>query len=150
MSQEKKRYKAKIANNTYTIIGSESKTHMDIVTELANDQLQEIMSLSPNTDISQASILLAINSISDQLKKEEKIIYLEKEISELREKVRHVEELEARLQRYDEMESQARKALATNGKETETISPADVQKIMNQQVIEKIQQNAAKLSNKKG
>lgn len=150
MSQEKKRYKAKIANNTYTIIGSESKTHMDIVTELANDQLQEIMSLSPNTDLSQASILLAINSISDQLKKEEKILYLEKEISDLRDKVRHVEELESRLQRYDEMESQARKALANTGKETEAISPVDVQKIMNQQVIEKIQQNAAKLSNKKG
>ncbi|WP_314061650.1 cell division protein ZapA [uncultured Vagococcus sp.] len=150
MSQEKKRYKAKIANNTYTIIGSESKTHMDIVTELANDQLQEIMALSPNTDLAQASILLAINSISDQLKKEEKILYLEKEISELREKVRHVEELESRLQRYDEMESQARKALASTGKETENISPVDVQKIMNQQVIEKIQQNAAKLSNKKG
>lgn len=150
MSQEKKRYKAKIANNTYTIIGTESKLHMDIVTELANDQLQEIMSLSPNTDLSQASILLAINSISDQLKKEEKLLSLEKELAELQEKVTYVDELENRLKRYDEMESQAKKALVSSGQETETMSPLDVQKIMNQQVIEKIQQNTAKGTNKKG
>ncbi|MBE9388377.1 cell division protein ZapA [Vagococcus salmoninarum] len=146
MSQEKKRYKAKIANNTYTIIGTESKTHMDIVTEIANEQLQDILSLSPNTDLSQGSILLAINTLSDQLKKEERILYLEEEIIELKEKTKRVEELETRLKRYDEMESQAKKAIFDAGQQSENMSPVEVQRVMNQQVIEKIQQNAEKIN----
>ena len=146
MSQEKKRYKAKIANDTYTIIGRESKHHMDIVTELVNDQLQDILSISPDTDMAQASVLLAINTVSDQLKKEERILFLEEELVEFKEKAQKVEELESRLQRYDDMESQAKKALASAGQKTENMSPVDVQKIMNQQVIEKIQQNAEKLT----
>ena len=43
MTEQKKRYKAVIANQSYTIIGRESKQHMDMVTKLVNDQLTEIM-----------------------------------------------------------------------------------------------------------
>lgn len=68
-SNEKTRYKAIIADHTYTIIGQESKQHMDLVTKIVNEQLAEIKHLSPQTDTEQASVLLAINAISDQLKK---------------------------------------------------------------------------------
>ena len=41
---------------------------MDLVTKIVNEQLAEIKHLSPQTDTEQASVLLAINAISDQLK----------------------------------------------------------------------------------
>ena len=37
-SNEKTRYKAIIADHTYTIIGQESKQHMDLVTKIVNEQ----------------------------------------------------------------------------------------------------------------
>ena len=70
-SNEKTRYKAIIADHTYTIIGQESKQHMDLVTKIVNEQLAEIKHLSPQTDTEQASVLLEINAISDQQKKQE-------------------------------------------------------------------------------
>ena len=42
MSQSKKRYKAVIGDKNYTIIGNESKAHMDAVVSLANHQLEMI------------------------------------------------------------------------------------------------------------
>ncbi|WEG73744.1 cell division protein ZapA [Vagococcus intermedius] len=144
MTENKNRYKVKIGDKTYTIIGKESKYHMDIVTEVANEQLTQIMSLSPNIDLEQASVLLAINAVSDQLNKEEKAIIMEKELKELREKVKRVAELESRLKRYDEMERDAKKTLVSSGKITEAMSPSEVQRLKNQQVIEKIQKNADK------
>ena len=57
MTEQKKRYKAVIANQSYTIIGRESKQHMDMVTKLVNDQLTEIMGLSSQVDKEQAAIL---------------------------------------------------------------------------------------------
>lgn len=149
MAREKTRYKAKIANQTYTIIGTESKSHMDIVTQMANEQLQDILTLSPDTDLSQGAILLAINALSDQLKKEKEILKLEERIREIKVEAAYVTELETRLERYDEMERQAKEALASNGKNSDNISLVEAQKIMNQQVIEKIQQNAEKLEPKK-
>lgn len=60
MVKEKTRYKAVIADHTYTIIGQESKQHMDLVTKLVNEQLAEIKHISPQTNDEQASVLLAI------------------------------------------------------------------------------------------
>ena len=50
MAHEKTRYKAVIADQTYTIIGRETKHHMDIVTNLINEQLKELKELSPQID----------------------------------------------------------------------------------------------------
>ena len=97
MTEQKKRYKAVIANQSYTIIGRESKEHMDMVTRLVNDQLLEIMQLSPQTDQEQASILLAINAVSDQLKKQEQLLVLQKKVDELRGQAIKATELENRI-----------------------------------------------------
>ena len=77
MAHEKTRYKAVIANQTYTIIGRETKHHMDIVTKLINEQLAELKQLSPQMDNEQAAILMAVNALSDQLKKQERILELD-------------------------------------------------------------------------
>ena len=111
MTEQKKRYKAVIANQSYTIIGRESKEHMDMVTRLVNDQLLEIMQLSPQTDQEQASILLAINAVSDQLKKQEQLLVLQKKVDELRGQAIKATELENRIKRIEAIESEARKVL---------------------------------------
>lgn len=143
MAQEKKRYKALIAGNTYTIIGYQSKEHMDIVTELANHQLREIMELSPDTNLEQAAILLAINALSDQTKKQAKILDLENQIAELQEKAQRVDELEARIQRIESLEEQAKQVLKENGNEKEAINHIEAQQIINQQAKERIQKKSA-------
>ncbi|MBM9832484.1 cell division protein ZapA, partial [Enterococcus faecalis] len=107
MTEQKKRYKAVIANQSYTIIGRESKEHMDMVTRLVNDQLLEIMQLSPQTDQEQASILLAINAVSDQLKKQEQLLVLQKKVDELRGQAIKATELENRIKRIEAIESEA-------------------------------------------
>ena len=144
MTEQKKRYKAVIANQSYTIIGRESKEHMDMVTRLVNDQLLEIMQLSPQTDQEQASILLAINAVSDQLKKQEQLLVLQKKVDELRGQAIKATELENRIKRIEAIESEARKVLNETGRsDVEIHNHVEAQQILNEQRKRKIQEKTA-------
>jgi len=144
MTEQKKRYKAVIANQSYTIIGRESKEHMDMVTRLVNDQLLEIMQLSPQTDQEQASILLAINAVSDQLKKQEQLLVLKKKVDELRGQAIKATELENRIKRIEAIESEARKVLDETGRsDVEIHNHVEAQQILNEQRKRKIQEKTA-------
>ena len=144
MTEQKKRYKAVIANKSYTIIGRESKEHMDMVTRLVNDQLLEIMQLSPQTDQEQASILLAINAVSDQLKKQEQLLVLQKKVDELRGQAIKATELENRIKRIEAIESEARKVLDETGRsDVEIHNHVEAQQILNEQRKRKIQEKTA-------
>ncbi len=144
MTEQKKRYKAVIANQSYTIIGRESKEHMDMVTRLVNDQLLEIMQLSPQTDQEQASILLAINAVSDQLKKQEQLLVLQKKVDELRGQAIKATELENRITRIEAIESEARKVLDETGRsDVEIHNHVEAQQILNEQRKRKIQEKTA-------
>ncbi len=76
-----------------------------MVTRLVNDQLLEIMQLSPQTDQEQASILLAINAVSDQLKKTRTAFGPTKKVDELRGQAIKATELENRIKRIEAIES---------------------------------------------
>ena len=115
MSSPKTRYKANIDGQSYTIIGHESKEHMDLVVRLVNEQLNEIKSLSPQIDNEQAAILVSVNAISDQLKKQAKIMELEKENQELHQKTIKLVELENRIKRIEAIEKEAKEVLEKNG-----------------------------------
>jgi len=144
MTEQKKRYKAVIANQSYTIIGRESKEHMDMVTRLVNDQLLEIMQLSPQTDQEQASILLAINAVSDQLKKQEQLLVLQKKVDELRGQAIKATELENRIKRIEAIESEARKVFDETGRsDVEIHNHVEAQQILNEQRKRKIQEKTA-------
>lgn len=144
MTEQKKRYKAVIANQSYTIIGRESKEHMDMVTRLVNDQLLEIMQLSPQTDQEQASILLAINAVSDQLKKQEQLLVLQKKVDELQGQAIKATELENRIKRIEAIESEARKVLDETGRsDVEIHNHVEAQQILNEQRKRKIQEKTA-------
>lgn len=140
MVKEKTRYKAVIADHTYTIIGQESKQHMDLVTKLVNEQLAEIKHISPQTNDEQASVLLAINAISDQLKKQEKVIHLEKEVAELKKRTIRLAELENRIKRIETIEEEARDVLKKNGQEdVEIHNHMEAQQILNENRKQQIQ-----------
>ncbi|MBO0480370.1 cell division protein ZapA [Vagococcus fluvialis] len=144
IQDEMKRYKAKIAGETYTIIGPESHYHMDIVNDLANEQIELIEKQSPSLSREQAAILLAINTLSVQVKQQEMILDQRKEIEELKEELKRVEELEERLDRIEAREKEARQAIIKEKRqmtEEETLNQIEVQKVLNQQVKEKIQKN---------
>ena len=111
------RYKAIVAGQTYTIIGQESKQHMDMVTALVNEQLNEIMSLSPGITQEKATMLLAINAVSDQLKKQEALMKLEKQQNTLEGQAAHNLELENRIKKIEAIEAEAKEIMRKNGKE---------------------------------
>ncbi|MGX7058574.1 cell division protein ZapA [Vagococcus humatus] len=141
MGEYKNRYKANIAGESYTIIGNETKEHMDVVTEIANRQLEEIKRLS-SVNLEQAAVLLAINAISDQVTKQEQLLVYDRLIEEYKIKLEKVDEqkkeinfLRRKLKRLELLETDL---LDDNQKE---VDPVEVQKIKNQQALEKIQES---------
>ena len=151
MTEQKKRYKAVIANQSYTIIGRESKQHMDMVTKLVNDQLTEIMGLSSQVDKEQAAILLAINAISDQLKKQEQVLSLQNKVEELRSQAIKATELENRIKRIEAIESEARQVLDETGRgDVEIHNHVEAQQILNEQRKRKIQEKSSSWLSRRG
>ena len=141
MAHEKTRYKAVIANQTSTIIGRETKHHMDIVTKLINEQLAELKQLSPQMDNEQAAILMAVNALSDQLKKQERILELEEETAELKKKMIKFTELENRV---EAIENEAREVLKENGQADYTIkNHVEAQQILNEKRKGQIKQKSS-------
>ncbi|MBO0450892.1 cell division protein ZapA [Enterococcus sp. AZ135] len=138
------RYKAIVAGQTYTIIGQESKQHMDMVTALVNEQLNEIMSLSPEITQEKATMLLAINAVSDQLKKQEALMKLEKQQYTLDGQAAHNLELENRIKKIEAIEAEAKEIMRKNGKENVPIrNHVEAQQIVNENRKREIQKRAA-------
>ena len=130
--EEMKRYKTKIAGETYTIIGTESHYHMEIVNDLANEQIEQIKQQSPSLTNEQAAILLAINTISVQVKQQETILDQRNEIDQLKAEIGRVRELEERLDRIEAREKEARQAIIKEKRqltEEETLNHIEVQKV---------------------
>jgi len=102
------------------------------------------MQLSPQTDQEQASILLAINAVSDQLKKQEQLLVLQKKVDELRGQAIKATELENRIKRIEAIESEARKVLDETGRsDVEIHNHVEAQQILNEQRKRKIQEKTA-------
>ncbi|MCF6515815.1 cell division protein ZapA [Lactobacillus sp. S2-2] len=74
----KKRFKADIQGKTYTFIGDSSDEHMRAVSELLNQQIEQLKVSSPNSSNEDLAILIAFNSMSNQIKKQIEIDELKK------------------------------------------------------------------------
>ena len=141
---QKKRFKAVIDNQTYTIIGQEDTEHMNLVTKIVNNQLSEIKQLSTQLDSEQAAILLAVNAISDQLKKQEQLLMLKEQNAELQKKAIKVTELENRIKRIEAIEVEAKKVLDRMGRQDMKITNhVEAQQILNEERKRTIQQKSA-------
>lgn len=78
----KKRFKAKIGNKDFTLIGTSSEEHMTAVTKILNDELNKIKGQVSRISDEDAAILLVFNAISDQLDKQLELDELRKKVSE--------------------------------------------------------------------
>ena len=145
MAKEKTRYKAVIANQSYTIIGQETNEHMNRVTKIVNEQLQEIRQMAPQTSPEEAAILLAINALSDQLKKQEELLVLKDRMVDLQEQAIKSLELENRLKRIEAIEVEAKEVLERAGRgDVEIRNHMEAQQILNEERKRTIQNKATK------
>ena len=145
MAKAKIRYKAVNANQSYTIIGQETSQHMDRVTRLVNEQLQEIRQMAPQTSQEEAAILLAVNAISDQLKKQEELLTIREKMIGLKEQALKSIELENRLKRIEAIEIEAKEVLERTGRgDVEIRNHMEAQQILNEERKRTIQNKTAK------
>lgn len=68
MTEEKRRYRAKLGDREFTIVGNSSVEHMAAVTKVLNNKLDQIQKMAPKLSRQDQALLLAFNAISDQLK----------------------------------------------------------------------------------
>ncbi|GEL67817.1 cell division protein ZapA [Marinilactibacillus psychrotolerans] len=87
MPEKKRRFKAKIAGETYTIVGPRSEKHMHVVAQTVDEQMTQLQQMTKGLDSEKRAMLMAINAVSDQLEMKKKVIKLEERIKELEEKL---------------------------------------------------------------
>lgn len=83
MSQSLNRVKVKIGNEEYTVISNYSSSHVNVATELLNEQLEQLEKVSPELDDTKRVILLALNTVSKQIVLEQEIQRLNKQIKKM-------------------------------------------------------------------
>ncbi|MEC6747814.1 cell division protein ZapA [Marinilactibacillus sp. XAAS-LB27] len=83
MPEEKRRFKANIAGETYTIVGPRSEQHMKTVAQTVDEQMNQLKEMTKGLDPEKRAMLMAINAVSDQLEMKKKIVKLEERINEL-------------------------------------------------------------------
>lgn len=84
MAEERKsRFRTKIDGNTYTIVGPKSQKHMKTVADLVSEQLDSLKSITNGLDSEKRAVLLAINTVSEQVELQKKVIELEEKIESL-------------------------------------------------------------------
>ncbi|MCC5894632.1 MAG: cell division protein ZapA [Alkalibacterium sp.] len=84
MPEGKRRYKATINGESYTIVGPKSQEHMKTVAETVDEQLLQVKEMTKGLSSEKQAILLAINTVSDQLS-------LQKELEDLKEKMEQLQ-----------------------------------------------------------
>lgn len=92
MSGTKKRFKTIIQGKTYVILGTKPQTHMKAVTELVEEQLNQLKELTTGLDGERRAILLAINAVSTQMDLQERVDKAQEKMDMLEEKNRQLEE----------------------------------------------------------
>lgn len=74
MSDNKKnKITVDIYGQQYTIVGTESASHIRLVASLVDDKMREISEKNPNLDVSRLAVLTAVNAIHEYLKLKDEI-----------------------------------------------------------------------------
>ncbi|KIL46269.1 MULTISPECIES: cell division protein ZapA [Jeotgalibacillus] len=81
---EKNRISVDIYGQSYSIVGSESTSHIRLVASMVDDKMREISSKNPSLDTSKLAVLTAVNAVHDYLKLKEEIEELESELKKLK------------------------------------------------------------------
>ena len=94
--QDKHRFQARIAGQTYTILSSQTDEHLQAVVDLANTQLQQLLALDPDLSVHDRAILMAVNALSDQLLKERRMMEMEEKIETLESEIERIRNYQAK------------------------------------------------------
>ncbi|MUK86924.1 cell division protein ZapA [Ornithinibacillus sp. L9] len=68
---DKTRLTVDIHNRSYTIVGTESASHVRMVASLVDQKMREIQENNPQLDTASLAVLTAVNSMNDYLKLKE-------------------------------------------------------------------------------
>ena len=82
--EQKTRVAVDIYGQTYTIVGSETSSHVRLVASMVDERMREISSRNPYLDSSKIAVLTAVNCVHDSLKLKERIELLEEELNKLK------------------------------------------------------------------
>ncbi len=82
MDGERKRVKVIINEKEYTITGTKSAAHVQLVAKTINEQLEKINELSANLSKEEQAILIAVNAVSDQIDSHKQMLQLENKYNE--------------------------------------------------------------------
>ena len=83
MSQSSKnRITVDIYGVQYTIVGTESASHIRTVASIVDGKMREISSVNPSLDTNRLAVLTAINAVNDYLKVKDRLEQHEKQIKE--------------------------------------------------------------------
>ena len=83
MSQSSKnRITVDIYGVQYTIVGTESASHIRHVASIVDEKMREISSMNPSLDTNRLAVLTAINAVNDYLQVKDRLEQHQKEIKE--------------------------------------------------------------------
>lgn len=82
--QPKNRISVDIYGQTYTMLGTESTSHMRLVASTVDNTMREIKQANPSLDSTKLAVLTAVNSVNDSLKLKEQLVLLEEELKKLK------------------------------------------------------------------
>ncbi|HLR65058.1 MAG TPA: cell division protein ZapA [Pseudogracilibacillus sp.] len=80
--KEKIKTTVNIHKKSYTIVGTESRDHIEHIAELVDGKMKEIYDANRNLDVSRLAVLTAINTMNDYVKLKEEYDELIKLIEE--------------------------------------------------------------------
>ncbi|WP_342432527.1 cell division protein ZapA [Neobacillus sp. FSL H8-0543] len=77
---QKNRTTVDIYGQQYTILGTESPSHIRSVALLVDNKMREIGSRNPSLDVSKLAVLTAVNAVNDYIKMKEQVERLQLEL----------------------------------------------------------------------
>ncbi|MBM7620523.1 cell division protein ZapA [Bacillus tianshenii] len=80
MSEQKTRTTVDIYGQQYSIVGTESISHIRLVASIVDEKMREINGKNSNLDISKLAVLTAVNVVHDYIKLKDAYDTLENEM----------------------------------------------------------------------
>lgn len=78
--QEKTRATVDIFGQQYSIVGSESTSHIRLVASIVDEKMREISTKNPSLDINKLAVLTAVNAVHEYIKLKEDYERLEQKL----------------------------------------------------------------------
>ncbi|MGD6774271.1 cell division protein ZapA [Sutcliffiella horikoshii] len=80
LSEQKTRTTVDIYGQQYSIVGTESISHIRLVASIVDEKMREINSKNSHLDISKLAVLTAVNVVHDYIKLKDEYDMLEREL----------------------------------------------------------------------